>query len=635
MRSSRPYWVLAAASILGLTVVAACSGGSNLSPAAVPLGGAAALTVPGMSAFVSAKHKKRGTAEIIIRIPRKKKSGRRMHPEYVSPSTQSMTVNASGQPLQVFNLTPSSAGCSTSSTTGYLTCTETAFFPSGPQAITIWLWDQQNGKGSQLSTATTSVTIAEGGTTTIPITLNGIVWKAKVLLDGSATASIPVGTPTSIPVIVDAYDADNNLVMLPGSYTPAVTLSDSDTSGATSLSESSATTPGESITLTYTGAAISSATIIPTVGSNSDANGEATLSVTASSPIAEYSIPTNPAYAEGIVKGPDGAMWFTEFDGGIGRITSTGTITEYGGLSASGPSGIAAGPDGALWFTENCPDENVFPPFPSFVGRITTGGSITEYSTPTNNSAPAGITAGPDGNLWFAERAAIGRITTGGSITEFSIPSGSQPSSITRGPDGALWFTEIYGSDQIGRITTDGTITEYESTVVPSTTNYGALSDGITTGPDGTLWFTGSHGTNQPEIGNITTTGATVGAYPLPTNPPGEGMPSALGITAGPDGALWFAFATSVSSLGSSIGRITTSGTVTMTAIPITGSQPFAIAPGPGGLWFTDIGVNSPSGRTPNAIGSLLISGSGARHRRIPISPTSREQLHVPAVQER
>jgi virginiamycin B lyase len=36
-------------------------------------------------------------------------------------------------------------------------------------------------------------------------------------------------------------------------------------------------------------------------------------------------------------------------------------------------------------------------------GRITTAGVVTEYPIPTASSAPIGITAGPDGALWFAE----------------------------------------------------------------------------------------------------------------------------------------------------------------------------------------------------------------------------------------
>jgi virginiamycin B lyase len=65
---------------------------------------------------------------------------------------------------------------------------------------------------------------------------------------------------------------------------------------------------------------------------------------------------------------------------------------------------------------------------------------------------PRGITAGPDGNLWFAEADHIGRITPAGSITAFPLPTqGSSPEGITAGPDGNLWFTEYIGN-KIGRL---------------------------------------------------------------------------------------------------------------------------------------------------------------------------------------
>jgi len=53
-------------------------------------------------------------------------------------------------------------------------------------------------------------------------------------------------------------------------------------------------------------------------------------------------------------------------------------------------------------------------------------GVITEYSIPTTSSFPEGITAGPDGSLWFTEYMSnkIGRITTAGIITEYSVPTG-------------------------------------------------------------------------------------------------------------------------------------------------------------------------------------------------------------------
>src|SRR5438876_4943936 len=78
---------------------------------------------------------------------------------------------------------------------------------------------------------------------------------------------------------------------------------------------------------------------------------------------------------------------------------------------------------------------------------VTQGKRLREFPLP-NRTTPFGITAGPDGALWFTERSSnrIGRITTTGVITEYTIPTAnSGPQAITVGPDGALWFTELQG----------------------------------------------------------------------------------------------------------------------------------------------------------------------------------------------
>src|SRR5258708_35330693 len=55
-------------------------------------------------------------------------------------------------------------------------------------------------------------------------------------------------------------------------------------------------------------------------------------------------------------------------------------------------------------------------------------GIIAEFPLPTSEISPAGITAGPDGNLWFTASTAvgdisrIGRITPAGQISEFALP---------------------------------------------------------------------------------------------------------------------------------------------------------------------------------------------------------------------
>jgi streptogramin lyase len=243
--------------------------------------------------------------------------------------------------------------------------------------------------------------------------------------------------------------------------------------------------------------------------------------------------------------------------------TAQVTITGYPVPTAgSYPSGITAGPDGNLWFTE----QNI-----NQVGQITTAGVITPFAAVASPS----IVTGPDGNLWFTDYfgQAIWNMTTNGNLTRFSLPNGaSYPWFITTGPDGNLWFTARFGS-YIGRITTTGTVTEF-----PIATS-GSEPYGITTGSDGNLWFTEcrcSAGASGPiNIGRVTPTGV-VTEFPIALGSAPQG------ITNGPDGNVWF-----TESGANKIGRITPSGEITEFAIPETGS-PYGITTGPdGNLWFT------------------------------------------------
>ena len=126
--------------------------------------------------------------------------------------------------------------------------------------------------------------------------------------------------------------------------------------------------------------------------------------------VTEYSM-ANDGFAEpyAITSGPDGALWFTDGAGQVGRITTAGNVTRYSGLNINnGGWGITTGADGALWFTEGpC----IAPPdtgqgcglAPPAIGRIATNGVLAEYAIPSATAQPVGITAGPNGTIWFAE----------------------------------------------------------------------------------------------------------------------------------------------------------------------------------------------------------------------------------------
>ena len=84
----------------------------------------------------------------------------------------------------------------------------------------------------------------------------------------------------------------------------------------------------------------------------------------------------------------------------IGVITPQGKIREFT-LSHSILGGITRGPDGNLWFTEFQYDETGTTA--GQIGRITTAGKISGFPLPTSSNSPTSITFGTDHTLWFIE----------------------------------------------------------------------------------------------------------------------------------------------------------------------------------------------------------------------------------------
>jgi streptogramin lyase len=271
-------------------------------------------------------------------------------------------------------------------------------------------------------------------------------------------------------------------------------------------------------------------------------------------------------------------------------ITPRPRITEFVPLTlANAPGEITPGPDGNLWFTE----EGVLPG----IGRITTSGTITEHTaglTPGFSllMTPKGITEGPDGYLWFTEQGAIAdgvaRLDPGtGSVVEYPLSAGADPTAITTGSDGNLWFLER-GATKIGRITPDGDVDEFNAGLSGSDT----LND-ITSGPDGQLWVTiAASGDNRIESFS-------------PSNPDDPcfwstnltGTPNQ--IVAASDHKLYF----TESDDPAAIGRIKTDGNIKEYRTGLTAdSAPAGLAEGEKGmLWFT-------GGASPGRIGRMEIA---------------------------
>ena len=275
-------------------------------------------------------------------------------------------------------------------------------------------------------------------------------------------------------------------------------------------------------------------------------------------------------------------------------------ITEFPARAGSGPTGITAGPDGNVWFTETYADR---------IGRITPSGAVTEFTAGiTAGAQPDQIAAGPDGNLWFTEHNArnIGRITPAGVVTEF--PIGAIAFGIAPGPDGRMWFTAGYApwttGATVGAIDSSGGL--YQR-VAFLTMTYPYESGGIAAGPSGDMWFLQTAGN---DLGRVTT-GGTLTSWPIWSHgsTPGAYLNN---IVLGPDGNMW------ASGLSGTITRITDAGTATEFPVsPGVVSIPEDVAAGPdGNMWFTAIGLNSV-GRISPTTGAITLTSTG-------IAPSSR-----------
>lgn len=271
--------------------------------------------------------------------------------------------------------------------------------------------------------------------------------------------------------------------------------------------------------------------------------------------LVEFSPLVVQSWPRGIAAGPDGNLWFTEYNGGkIGKMSPLGELlAEYPAPYPGQPWGITDGIDGRVWFTLQA----------GFVVAMDASGN-SKKSRRTKSSA-TWIETAPNGSMWFVESGYIGRVNIQGRISEFPAPGAyAFGSDLAIGPDGNIWFTE-YPSDKIGQMSPSGKIlNEWPVSGHPC---------GITAGPDHAMWFTECGAGNIGRIdlaGNVSEFGP-VGADPIK-------------IKLGPNGNLWF-----VTSDGATIGQITPAGHITEFPLPTANSAPADIVVGPDkNLWFTE-----------------------------------------------
>ena len=211
--------------------------------------------------------------------------------------------------------------------------------------------------------------------------------------------------------------------------------------------------------------------------------------------VTEYQLPGSIGSGSKIAVGADGALWMSNQNGELLRVTTTGDVAAFPLSDPAHPEievhpyGIAAGGDGAVWFTTPDVNSNFGGSVPAAVGRLDPATGNTQlFPLQEPVDALGYMVADRAGRLWFTNVSgnSIGRIDpSAGQIVEFAIPTpDSKPVGIDVANDGSIWFTE-QNADNIGRYDpASGTFTEYPLE------NQGSLPFDVVEGPDGKIYFT-------------------------------------------------------------------------------------------------------------------------------------------------
>jgi hypothetical protein len=502
-------------------------------------------------------------ARLVFKVPHKKAAARRSR--YISPATQSVTVDIagtgstatpSGFPKTV-SLTPASSGCT--STLASTSCTLTLELDPGTYEATIVAYDGTSGTGNALSAAQSVPFALRGGAaSTIAITLGGI--PAGLAVAPAVTGYLRGGTggltlygPAPQKLVVEALDADGNIIAGPG----APTLSVAPTTATTALAVASPAPSAAANVFTLTASTTGSPAVVRpgsyplTVTATAVDQGANPSSLPLSTSIA---VPLRLAHSVLYVSNYTTVV--QEFyDGNTG--TANATITN----GIDDPEGVALDANGTLYVA-------------NFMQNST--GAITEYpagsSSPSATissgiSEPIGVAVDANGTLYVTN---IGSLNP--TVTEYPAGATSPSATISSG----LNFPYGVAVDGTGTLylADNGSIdvNEYPAGATsPSATISSGLSNpyGVAVDATGTLY-----------VGN----GSNVAEYPAGSTSPGvtisSGIDNAIGVAVDANGTLYVA-----NSNGRTVTEYpagSTLATVTIPSSSLSGAPNFvAVVPGP------------------------------------------------------
>ena len=373
---------------------------------------------------------------VSIAVPASSTNSTARRPSYISSATRSVAIT-------VNNGTPTIAACQIQTgsvarqpQSGGGNCVTQVPAPVGSDLFTMTAYDATGGTGNILSIGSLMQTITIDQTNSVVVTLNGVV--ASMFL-GTNPGSVTAGSAcsTNCPDIqLQVVDADGQTITSPGVYvnssgTPiSITLTDSDTTGATMLASNTVASPSNSgvnfIGISYNGNGICSPTFTASapgitsksaaliVKSNSTSNGRVYVSVQnfSTRAVLVYPVPLTNSSTPCLTLAQTYGPWGIGFD-------SFNEI--YLSFQAGNPSDVLEYAQPANLSTPN--------------------------NTYTGLTDPEGIWLDASNDLWVADpgAAAVKEYTYGGSVTTpaVTISSGlSDPVSVAFDSGGRLYVAD-------------------------------------------------------------------------------------------------------------------------------------------------------------------------------------------------
>ena len=294
---------------------------------------------------------------------------------------------------------------------------------------------------------------------------------------------------------------------------------------------------------------------------------------------------------------------------------ATPTVTEFSDGLGPNPTilGLTAGPDGKVWFADQA-----FTTGDETVGSINPFNQIISMVTPDVSSGLFGVTAGPDGNLYmgggdlFSDNV-IGLIpsTDDHRFTFLGGGNPAEPRFSAAGPDGNIWFTEPRPDDN----TNSTTDINHQDKVGVATPHIDLTKPDNNTGGGPTYFFE-----------------AALPANGFNSNP--EGIAAGpTDTSASPSEGLWV-----TESAGNKIARLLP---VSISGNPgaivaeygglTTGAAPEGIVLGPdGNLWFTEFGKNKVGRLIPPPTPTSMGAGTPTIDEfSLPVGQSSPEGIAV------